>query len=617
MGSPLLLLAALLSLLVRAAPEDPVAYSDRKCKDKAALHDKAMIDRELATRDLVACHEKKLGCWDDEKKAPNLKTINSIVEAKSAAVHSEEQTDTDYRNCLFLARAEAQKQKQEAEDLDALGKLGKNQAEALPPKESPPRVKLGAEEDLAGLNEEEKKLFLTRKAPLLAAEEDKYVPSRDPHAAHEDLHDDLSGIMECDKQAHCAPATREAVAKDDGDQARRIQQEHPDAPPPTGAAAAHLQADGDLLANSKDATGRDISPFAGIALQSGDLGRADDLASRAIERDPGSAEAFSLRGAARLLDGNLTGAKEDAKKALSLEPANKLAGTIAQSAANMERDPNVRPPSPSRLIRDFGGSSAGSLAGGRRGADGSGASIGGGSVASLGGERAGSASFVNMSPSNKMAAEAEGKAKIGDLKGAVGLATRAIEADKKNPEAYAVRAGVWNKLQHYPDAKDDANTALNIDPSHRKAMNARAFANNMTGHPREAQADAERALREDPRDAVAFLNLAMAQEALGELTKAKGNYEKAAKLDSSLKVFYDEFLKKHPEVMGGEAVESDSMKTLSSALRTKKGLGGAGLLIFGLGAAALAFARRRRERGEEMEHEEAVEERKALQHHDH
>jgi tetratricopeptide (TPR) repeat protein/tRNA A-37 threonylcarbamoyl transferase component Bud32 len=338
-----------------------------------------------------------------------------------------------------------------------------------------------------------------------------------------------------------------------------------------------------------------LTGFGQAALANGDSAQAESLASRAIEKDGSSAAAFGVRAAARLSLGNAAGAREDARNALAMDPANRLASAVGQFAARMEADPSAKPPDPSKLIRDFGSSSAGSLAGGRRASDAPGASIeAGGMASSLGSERAGKASFATMTPSNKMAAEAEGLGKIGDLKGAISRATMAIDADKSNPEAYAVRAGLWNKQQRYLNAKVDANSALGLDPGHAKALNARAFANNMTGHPKEAQADAERVLAQNPRDAMGYLNLAISQDALGDVTRANENYQKATKLDPSLKPLYEEFLSKHPEVMGGGAGGvAGAAKFLPPALRTSKGAGGVLAALLALAAAGAASLKKK------------------------
>jgi tetratricopeptide (TPR) repeat protein/tRNA A-37 threonylcarbamoyl transferase component Bud32 len=333
-----------------------------------------------------------------------------------------------------------------------------------------------------------------------------------------------------------------------------------------------------------------LNGYGRFALSNGDAARAEKLANAAIQTDGSNTDSFGIRSAARLSLGNLSGAKEDAKKALELDPTNKFARTVGQFAQQMETDPSAKPPDPSKLIRDFGSASAGSLGGGRSAAPVS--VVGGANVASLGGERAGS-SFASMSPSNKLAAAAEEHMKIGDLKTASLEATKAIEADKSNPEAYAVRAGIWNKQQRYLNAQADANTALGFDPSYRKALNARSFAYNMTGHPQEAQVDANKVLAQDPHDALGCLNLAMSEESLGDVTKANANYQKAAALDPSYKPLYDDFLSKHPELLGGGgAAPSSPLRLLPPALRSTNGLGAAGLAVLALGAAAALFRKK-------------------------
>jgi tetratricopeptide (TPR) repeat protein/tRNA A-37 threonylcarbamoyl transferase component Bud32 len=318
--------------------------------------------------------------------------------------------------------------------------------------------------------------------------------------------------------------------------------------------------------------------FGQYSLASGQGGRAEQFASQAIQSGPASADAYSLRAAARLQLGDAAGARADALEAGRREPDNRLSRTILSYAEAMENQPGARAPDPASLARLFGSRSAGSLAGGSAESP---ASLSGIQAAALGSERAGGASFATLSPSNKLAAEAASMAKIGDVKGAMKQAALAIQADPKNANAYAARAAAWNKDGSYLKAQYDSLTALRLDPNNRSALVQRGFSYAMTGHPAEAQADALKVLAADPRNAMAYVDLAMSQEGLGDLLKAKESYKRAAELDSSFKSYYDDFLSKHPELM--DSAPQGSFSFIPSALRSQAALGA-------LGAAALLAA---------------------------
>jgi tetratricopeptide (TPR) repeat protein/tRNA A-37 threonylcarbamoyl transferase component Bud32 len=338
-----------------------------------------------------------------------------------------------------------------------------------------------------------------------------------------------------------------------------------------------------------------------LALGAGDYSNTEKFSSFALEGGGDNADALSLRSAARFKMGNIEGARSDALAAGRLDPSNKLGQTMVryiEDSANGPGQKNVDGAALARMVSP----SAGGLEGGRSPSGSSGVGVGGVAAGMIGSERSGGASFATMTPSGRMVAEAEGLSKIGDLKGALKQATLAIDADKRNPDAYAARAGIWNKLQRYLLAEQDANSALSINSRHQKALDARAFAYNMTGHPNEAQADALKVLSANPRDAMGYLNLAISQEALGDIAKAKENYEKAAQLDPSMKVFYEEFLSKHPEMNDGGAA-GGAMAILPQALRSKKGAAGAGLALLGLGAAAFALYRKKLSQAQEQDSE--------------
>jgi tetratricopeptide (TPR) repeat protein len=311
---------------------------------------------------------------------------------------------------------------------------------------------------------------------------------------------------------------------------------------------------------------------------------AERNASKAIFLAPMLPDGWALRSAARVQQGNLPGAASDAQRTLALDPQNKLAQTVQSFVNDSSKDLTRHPKLPDlRSLLSAGPVRAGAVRPSDSGKPLHGADLAeGASTALL--LRGGPTRPAPDTPSQRLVAEASTKLKLKDKTGALLAATRAIEADPKNPDAWAARAEASNKLGNYAGAIKDAKQALELDPGNAKALRERSFANYNVGKYQEAFDDADKAVKLEPSNALGYLYRAMAREKLGDIPGALKDYETAASLDVSLKPFYEDAMSRHG---GGPNMAAPT------ALRGR----GLGLLVLAaagvLGLLALAAKRRR------------------------
>ena len=149
-----------------------------------------------------------------------------------------------------------------------------------------------------------------------------------------------------------------------------------------------------------------------------------------------------------------------------------------------------------------------------------------------------------MSPSQALVGQAYGKAKSNDVSAALMDLTRAIDADPKNPNAWALRANIDNKMRNYEAGKRDAAEALKLDPDNPAALRARAFAQYNLGNYALALADADKSVRLDPQNGLGHLYRGMILEKLGRMADALAEYQEAARCDPALNAFSDAAFKR-------------------------------------------------------------------------
>ncbi|MBI5624692.1 MAG: protein kinase [Elusimicrobia bacterium] len=118
-------------------------------------------------------------------------------------------------------------------------------------------------------------------------------------------------------------------------------------------------------------------------------------------------------------------------------------------------------------------------------------------------------------------------------------ASRAIQINLRNAQAWNYRAIANNKLDRYQDAVYDASFALNLAPGNAAALQSRSWAHNKSGKYQEALADANFTLEREPGNAFAFQNRAFAQAGLKDRVGMLESLKRSAELDPRFKQRYD------------------------------------------------------------------------------
>lgn len=112
---------------------------------------------------------------------------------------------------------------------------------------------------------------------------------------------------------------------------------------------------------------------------------------------------------------------------------------------------------------------------------------------------------------------------------ALGMANRAIEESKKNPEAYLVRGQILFAIEEYDRAIDDFTAANDLRPPFADALSWRGWTKAETGDMEGAEKDWKRAL-EDTTSLTpekVYLNLALLYQRTGRKSLAMENLERA------------------------------------------------------------------------------------------
>ncbi|MBI4676532.1 MAG: protein kinase [Elusimicrobia bacterium] len=128
---------------------------------------------------------------------------------------------------------------------------------------------------------------------------------------------------------------------------------------------------------------------------------------------------------------------------------------------------------------------------------------------------------------------------VRDYRQAHESASRAIQINIQNAQAWNFRAIANNKLDRYKDAVYDASFALNLTPGNAPALQSRAWALSKTGKYQEALADANYTLEREPDNAFAFQNRAFALAGLGDRAGMMDSLMRSAELDPRFKERYE------------------------------------------------------------------------------
>ena len=272
-------------------------------------------------------------------------------------------------------------------------------------------------------------------------------------------------------------------------------------------------------------------------------GDGADALDRYLAANPNDPWALVLRGQIDMNRENYTGARDLALKALAVDSADQKARDLKGMAEDYLRGgiKMARPPAKPDFIKkettgltDGGNSAAGA------GAAGFAADPGQWQRPDLISGRPRS----TASASDKLVGQAYSKARANDLSGSLMDLTRAIDADPKNQNAWALRATLDNRAKNYAAGKHDADEALKLDPDNPAALRARAFAQYNMGNFSVALADAEKAIALDGANGLGHLYRAMILEKLGRLSDALREYQTAFQCDPALKGFFDEAQKR-------------------------------------------------------------------------
>ncbi|MFA6317985.1 MAG: protein kinase, partial [Elusimicrobiota bacterium] len=121
-------------------------------------------------------------------------------------------------------------------------------------------------------------------------------------------------------------------------------------------------------------------------------------------------------------------------------------------------------------------------------------------------------------------------------------ASRAIQINLHNAQAWNYRAIANNKMDRYKDAVYDASFALNLAPGNAAALQSRSWALNKSGQFQEGLADANATLEREPGNAFAYQNRAFALAGLGDRAGMLESLRASAEIDQRFKARYDEAL---------------------------------------------------------------------------
>ncbi len=263
------------------------------------------------------------------------------------------------------------------------------------------------------------------------------------------------------------------------------------------------------------------------SLSNGDKSAGLSALNNAIKAG-GNAEAFALRGGMRLDDKDFDGAYLDAKKALELNPGDKNAMGILQSALGRT--------SPGVASGSAGGSGSG------------GAGAGGGSYENRAPTGFAAGGFDTGRPrevpgmtspavlsSNQKLDEARRALAMGDLQAALSLAQRALDLNPANSAAHNLMSFVYSRLRDYPRAIASASAGLALEPRNAALLNNKAYAQNHAKRYREGLETSTHAIEADSRNAYSYANRAYSYGGLGDKQAMLADIDQAASLDPSFK----------------------------------------------------------------------------------
>ncbi|MBI3552056.1 MAG: tetratricopeptide repeat protein [Elusimicrobia bacterium] len=314
----------------------------------------------------------------------------------------------------------------------------------------------------------------------------------------------------------------------------------------------------------------------------GDQTSALRVLDQSVKLDAKSVQALDMRATVRAAQGDKSGAAEDAKAALAVNPKDDVAalilGALEGKSAAM---PNLGMGSPfggegqREAMTSAGGAPRGASAADHRRADAKFAAL----AAGIGPEE---------TPKDKAQAllqSAVKKLAVGDMQGALFDVSRALSLDPKTVRAWVLRSHISNLPQNhnYEAAITDADKALALDPNSAAALFEKGYAELMLDRPKDAVRTLSRGVSLEPGSAMGRLFLAMSLEKAGAKDEAAAEYKRAADLDPTVKPIANEALARMTA-----RPEPEGPAPLSLPL-------GAAAAVVALAGAGLFFALRRRQ----------------------
>ena len=274
--------------------------------------------------------------------------------------------------------------------------------------------------------------------------------------------------------------------------------------------------------------------LAQIRVGAGDNAGAYDILSKGIKRTGGTSDLYFLRGQAAKQLGDTEQANRDAAEALSLDPENSAANALYQLTKGRVSSLKLEKP-------DFGAKAgSGRESAGRSGnaADGRGTSLGDGRAADMEPE-AGAAGGPEAQQSESFTQAARTALMVRDTESAIGKATKAIELNPANAQAYNLRATAYLQRKDYAAAVRDASAGLGLAPGSVPLLNTRAMALNRLRDFSEGFRDAAAAIGLQPQSAAGYVNRAHSESGLDRRGEMLEDLRRAAELDPKFREKYE------------------------------------------------------------------------------
>ncbi|MBI4613492.1 MAG: tetratricopeptide repeat protein, partial [Planctomycetes bacterium] len=245
-------------------------------------------------------------------------------------------------------------------------------------------------------------------------------------------------------------------------------------------------------------------------------------ASGIIERDPRSAEAYTIRSLARLEWGDIEGALADAQEALRLDPDH-VEALAARAAARFESgdldggmSDYARVIALAPRVPEYLNDRAT-----ERGARGDVA----GAVSDL--ERA-----AELAPESYLIQSnlADALQQAGELERALAAANRAIELDPSRGEGFVNRANILRRLGRLASALEDASAAALLSPGSWQAFAIRAVCRSDMGDVSGSLEDFDRALALESDDPSLLVDRGQSRKLLGREEEALDDFSRAIEI---------------------------------------------------------------------------------------